>query len=700
MKTFVRILLFSSLLTGVIYSSVAASLDSELNLPDRTVNPFPADKPADNQSIENDPQTGADQVEPPPETTITTIFSRNENDLVITYQSGSLAHKVVNGYDLFEIDDEKTELEGAPNQPLLPVSYLRILVPPDTRFERLDITNISTIELPGAFRIAPAPEEKPICAGASADGSLKYQSEIYTDLPGDRLWPDKAVKYVDTLTIRGHKILIFRVSPIQFTPDSGKVIHHEQIQFAPVLASDDPINLSFGAPADTYSSLVKEFADNPTDLLSLYQTDSSLSPTSPDVEYLIITNSTLKSNFQALADWKTARGTTAAVLATDDIYSNYSGSDNQEKIKSAIVDYATDPISNTVWVLLGGDDTVIPARYCYGQVSGSSVWTDTIPTDLYYAGLDDMDWDDNTVSPPCDPYSDTIDLGPDVFVGRAPVRTPGEADAFIEKVKTYVEDPPPDDFAEDMILMGEKLWNEWDGKSDSHWRSEELYNNYIDPYWGPVREWFYDTGTSFPGDADYDLTTAHVSDQINDGYNFLFMSTHGGHHAWATEGTPYFYSTDVYSLTNRGAEGIIYTIACHTNAFDVDTSSNPDPCLSEAFIRNPNGGAVAYIGSSRYGWGNSDPEVTFGTSFQYASQFYQQLFTGSLTSGGGSLNPNDYPYYLGAVHTGHKLYYVGASSDYGAMRWVQFSLNLMVDPEMGIRLSEAGYRWFIPLVIR
>ena len=248
---------------------------------------------------------------------------------------------------------------------------------------------------------------------------------------------------------------------------------------------------------------------------------------------------------------------------------------------------------------------------------------------------------------------------------------------FIQKVISYVEEPPPNNFAEDMILMGEKLWNEWDSRSDSQWRSEELYNTYIDPYWDPVRLRLYDTGTDFGG-AGYDLTAAHVSEQINDGYNFLFMSTHGNQLQWKMEDTPPFSATDAYSLTNHGAEGIVYTIACFNNFFDDPTY---DPCLSEAFIRNPTGGAVAFVGSTRYGWGNSDPVVDFGTSFQFASQFYQQLFTGSLSTGGG-VDPNDYPNTLGAVHTSHKLHFLGLSSDNNEERWLQFGLSLVGDPQM------------------
>ena len=79
----------------------------------------------------------------------------------------------------------------------------------------------------------------------------------------------------------------------------------------------------------------------------------------------------MNSEFQTLADEKISMGLTAEVVTTESIIanSNYSGDDIdiQEEIKNCIIDYATN--HGTVWVLLGGDDTVVPDRNCYGLVN-------------------------------------------------------------------------------------------------------------------------------------------------------------------------------------------------------------------------------------------------------------------------------------------------------------------------------------------
>ena len=110
------------------------------------------------------------------------------------------------------------------------------------------------------------------------------------------------------------------------------------------------------------------------------------------------------------------------MITTSEIYGAYTGADNQEKIKKAIQYYVQN--MGTLWVLLGGDDTVIPDRDCYGYVSSSSgpVTDATIPTDLYYSSLDYSNWNSNGGNA-CE-TSDTLDLEYDVFLGRAPVRTP------------------------------------------------------------------------------------------------------------------------------------------------------------------------------------------------------------------------------------------------------------------------------------
>ena len=83
-----------------------------------------------------------------------------------------------------------------------------------------------------------------------------------------------------------------------------------------------------------------------------------------------------------------------------------------------------------------------------------------------------------------------------------------------------------------------------------------------------------------------------------------------------------YYSNDVLDVINDNPF-IVLTTACHTNAFD-----QAEPCLSEAFIRRETGGAVAYWGSSRYGWnGISDElnELFFKSLFSNESHHFSRL---------------------------------------------------------------------------
>jgi len=88
---------------------------------------------------------------------------------------------------------------------------------------------------------------------------------------------------------------------------------------------------------------------------------------------------------------------------------------------------------------------------------------------------------------------------------------------------------------------------------------------------------------------------------------------------------------------------------------------------------------VAYIGSSRYGWGYSveGPDFTLGPSLAYALEFFKALYYDEyLDSGGGnSIDSSLFNKRLGAVFASHKLYYAPASIRDGANRWLQFSLS-------------------------
>lgn len=115
--------------------------------------------------------------------------------------------------------------------------------------------------------------------------------------------------------------------------------------------------------------------------------------------YLIITNDALSYNFMRLLNWKRQKGVNPTYLVTtSEIDSNYPGENLQIKIKECIYDYYKN--MRVKYVLLGGDDTVIPTMYCYTKVetnAGVDGECHDMPSDLFYACLDrsNFNWDAN-----------------------------------------------------------------------------------------------------------------------------------------------------------------------------------------------------------------------------------------------------------------------------------------------------------------
>ena len=209
--------------------------------------------------------------------------------------------------------------------------------------------------------------------------------------------------------------------------------------------------------------------------------------------------------------------------------------------------------------------------------------------------------------------------------------------------------------------------------SDVVFKGNSFYNNSVLPYWNGEKKSFYDTYTDFVGGADYDLTPSNLQAQLSQGYSFVEMITHGGYDNWGLEDwktthNRLYKSSAAADLTNNNYS-IITTAACFTNAFDID---GVDPCLSEAFIRNPNNGVVAYLGCSRYGWENRGPYI--GSSLSYDSQFYEKLFSDNITDK-----------HFGEIVAAAKNAFASiAAKVNGAYRWLQFGISPIGDPEMPI----------------
>jgi hypothetical protein len=126
-------------------------------------------------------------------------------------------------------------------------------------------------------------------------------------------------------------------------------------------------------------------------------------------------------------------------------------------------------------------------------------------------------------------------------------------------------------------------------------------------------------------------------------------------------GTGYIDVTDADSVSNGTRTFILNSIGCWPAAIDKD-------CIAERFMNNPNGGCVAFIGNSRYGWGSpGNPGLGYSDKFQY--EFARAVFVNEV-----------FP--IGEAHTESKTVFVGFAGDENVYRWNEFQLNLLGDPEM------------------
>ena len=264
---------------------------------------------------------------------------------------------------------------------------------------------------------------------------------------------------------------------------------------------------------------------------------------------------------------------------------------------------------------------------------------------------------------------DGHDLVPDIYITRVPVRNSNHVKAFVDKTLTYETEIPLQDFTEKMLLAGVKLWTLWDGKSDSHHRSELIFNNHIVSNWSGKKVNFFDTGTDFDEGPDYQVTAANLAAQLNEGYGMFHFAGHGNSRAIIMESGKDFSIIDAMELKNPFS-GIMLSNACNVNAFD-----SIDPCLSEAFLRNPNGGCVAFFGSARYGFGNPDPSNTLGPSLKYNASFMKYLFQDDPKTDWNS---------FGGLTSLVKSDFSHNGSSGGIYLYLLYAINAMGDPELPV----------------
>ncbi|MCD6413504.1 MAG: T9SS type A sorting domain-containing protein, partial [Elusimicrobia bacterium] len=503
----------------------------------------------------------------------------------------------------------------------LPVRYFSVSIPADRKLSRIKIEKIEEIPVAGNFNIRVIPP--PVKIGGVRKGGVS--------LKGRNPPPAEIVSVQNAGSL---KVVSFAVPAARYDFASRKLFSIKKVGFKVSLMRTLG---TFSPRTKTNFRIIRSFVVNSADVRM--QTVGKLQ----NEAYLIITNDALKDSFQALSDAKTAKGLNAMIETTKDINQNYAGSDLQEKIRNCIIDYYN--TQNLKYVLLGGDESVVPSRRVYSRVSGSALADvvaedSTILCDFYYACFSGS-WDadgDGTYGE----VEDNVSFIPDVFVGRAPVSDISEADNFVSKALYF---PERNKFRQ--ILMGVPLDSSNDGKDIVIKLKDEIPSDF------DIVKMYYSDGTM--------SESAFLSKVEDIGVDFI---AHAGHGDWNWLDTFFDFST-VRELSNT-SPFVFYTIGCYAGAFDYSD------CIGEEFVKNA-GGGCAFIGNSRYGlYDDKDPSRYSG---EFMNEFYRLVFSSGYK-------------HIGEAFERSKLTFSAQSSTYTAYRWIEMCLNLFGDPEMVLPIEK------------
>jgi hypothetical protein len=515
-------------------------------------------------------------------------------------------------------------------RPMLPITSFLTLLPPSSTLQSITMTSIDQVKLPGEYNVA--------CVGQLA----KTGSDLSVSGKVSGLFSTESCVAGEVGGFKGYRVVGVAAFAARYLSDSKVLIQNNAITITLEFdtSKDKSIESMFRGIIEDNNEIAGIVA-NP-DATSMYPLKSGESTAT--YQYVIITTDDMSSAFQPLVDWKTQKLGSATVVTVSTIQSQYSGADTQEKIRN-FIKYAYQNWQ-TQWVLLGGDVEAVPQRGAYGLVGSTE--DKSIPCDLYYSDLDGT-WDadgDHIYGE----TTDGVNLYPDVYVGRAPVNTAAEATNFVNKVLTYEQAPPLGYLTKALLIT---YW--LDSGTNEASLKDYIASNYLS---GSTITKYYESSAGAGVDKN------GVINSINSGQGIVNQASHGNE--WQV---PPFDISDVDNLQNGQKYFVFYSTACYTNAFDISD------CIAEHFLLNTHGGAVAYVGNSRYGWYYIGMPGS-GPGDQYDKEFFNCLSQGYK--------------HIGETLAKSKVTFISQSESDGAFRWTMYCLNLLGDPEMTIHTEEFG----------
>ena len=314
-----------------------------------------------------------------------------------------------------------------------------------------------------------------------------------------------------------------------------------------------------------------------------------------DMVIIVPSNGTLYEQAERLAEaHRSIDGLRVQVMRADQVYNEFSSGTPDatayRRMMKMLYDRAATETDMPRYLLLFGDGVwdnrmltadvngLNPDDYllCY-EAENSLSHTASYVMEDYFGLLDDGEGGDLT--------EDKSDLG----IGRFPVTTEEEARVLVDKTIDYMENNSAGSWRNVVCVMGD------DGDNNDHIAKAEIIANLVEDeypdmqvnriYWDAYRRETGSTGYVYPG------VTADVAAQMEEGCLIMNYTGHGNPRELSHELALRLSDFSSYSSPNLP---LWVTAACDVAPFDMAEEN-----IGEAAVRNANGGAVAFLGTTR-----------------------------------------------------------------------------------------------------
>lgn len=285
--------------------------------------------------------------------------------------------------------------------------------------------------------------------------------------------------------------------------------------------------------------------------------------------FLIITPQRFSTSVNVLKTHKERTGMLTTVITLEDIYRNYSGVDEAEKVKRCIHDF-----HQRQWIryaLLVGDSDTFPVRYTKTDRGDANAFnTAFYATDFYYAALYKTDGSFDDWNGARNNYFgelqgetstgrinvDQVNLVPTIAVGRIPASSAAEVDRYVQKVIRYETNAASGAWARKAVLTSTHDWH-----ADACEVNRRLSTGALSGYTNTLLTTAGSTCTGLGS-----LTASALTTKINEGTGIVGYIGHGAADALAIP-SGWWGTAEANRLTNTSMPSIFAVAGCNTAEF-------------------------------------------------------------------------------------------------------------------------------------